>query len=582
MPRNGSGTYSLPQAAFTPGTTISSAAVNSDFSDIANALTGSVASDGQTPITGVFKFISGGISTPSVTFATDATSGLFSPATSELGLVAAGLGMIINGVAFTAATVAVNSGGNNYAVNDQVTLTNGINPIVIQVLTLSGSAINTISIVEAGRYITQPSNPVAQASTTGSGSGANFTVTWSGALAVTDLNNNALWQALGGTAFFANNIVNANSIAAFLGADSVSAYNLANSALGFNAPINLTLTATNPANALTVAVKTAVGTDPTPTNPVLIPLRDPTIANGDPVVLSVTSALSVATPTSAATLGVSNGTGQTSFRFWVVVFNNAGTPIMGLWNAVGTSSGLVTGINSLDEATPASSTALNGSSTSAGVFYTSGGTVTSKSFRILGYVDYAGGLVTPGTYTSLPTKVQLMGPTIRLPGSTVQLFTTQTSTVVTTTVIASAFVITTSAVPVTATMGGQFMSQAITPSFQGNVLEIESQAYLSANNIAQPGGIGLFLIQDATNTALTAAYVNPPTTSAIPLLMFVRLSYRMLAGTVSATTMKIFGGGGTSSTVAMNGDANTTAANTTAVLNGTQCNSYVTVKEIMT
>ena len=562
-----------------PNTTISSAAVNSDFSDIATALTQSISADGQTPLTGVIKFISGGISTPSVTFATDATSGLFSLTIGELGLVAGGLGMLINGVAFAAATVGVSSGGSSYAVNDQVTLTGGINPIVIQVLTLSGSAISTISIVEAGRYITQPSNPVGQASTTGSGSGATFTVTWSGALAVTDLNNNAIWQALGGTAFFTNNIVNANSITAFLGADTVSAYNLANSALGFNAPINLTLAATNPSNALTINIQTASGSTPTPTNPVLIPLRDPTIANGDPIILSVTSALSVATPTSGATLGVTNGSAQTSFRYWVVLFNNAGTPIMGLWNSVGTSSGLVTSINSLDESTPVSSTALNGSSTSAGVFYTSGGTVSSKSFRILGYVDYAGGLVTPGTFTSTPTKVQLMGPTIRLPGSTVQLFTTQTSTVVTTTVIASAFVITTSAVPVTATMGGQFMSQAITPSFQGNVLEIESQAYLSANNIAAPQGIGLFLIQDSTNTALTAGFM----TSAVAAeLNLVRLSYRMLAGTVSSTTMKIFGGGGSSSTVAMNGDANTTAANTTAVLNGTQCNSYVTVKEIMT
>lgn len=51
MARNGSGTYSLPQAPFVSGTVISSTAVNSDFSDIATALTQSIASDGQTPIT---------------------------------------------------------------------------------------------------------------------------------------------------------------------------------------------------------------------------------------------------------------------------------------------------------------------------------------------------------------------------------------------------------------------------------------------------------------------------------------------------------------------------------------------------
>jgi hypothetical protein len=48
MPRNGSGGYSLPEAAFTYDTVISETAVNSDLSDIANALTASIAKDGQT------------------------------------------------------------------------------------------------------------------------------------------------------------------------------------------------------------------------------------------------------------------------------------------------------------------------------------------------------------------------------------------------------------------------------------------------------------------------------------------------------------------------------------------------------
>lgn len=48
MARDGAGTYSLPQAPFVSGTVISSPAVNSDFSDIAAALTQSLAKDGQT------------------------------------------------------------------------------------------------------------------------------------------------------------------------------------------------------------------------------------------------------------------------------------------------------------------------------------------------------------------------------------------------------------------------------------------------------------------------------------------------------------------------------------------------------
>lgn len=47
MPRNGSGVYTLPEAPFSPNTVISSADVNSDFSDIATAMTASLARNGE-------------------------------------------------------------------------------------------------------------------------------------------------------------------------------------------------------------------------------------------------------------------------------------------------------------------------------------------------------------------------------------------------------------------------------------------------------------------------------------------------------------------------------------------------------
>jgi hypothetical protein len=53
MSRNGTGTYSLPAGnPVVTNTTISSTWANTSLSDIASALTGSVASDGQTPMTG--------------------------------------------------------------------------------------------------------------------------------------------------------------------------------------------------------------------------------------------------------------------------------------------------------------------------------------------------------------------------------------------------------------------------------------------------------------------------------------------------------------------------------------------------
>lgn len=51
MARNGSGTYSLPEAAFVYDTVISETAMNSNNADIATALTDSIAANGETPIT---------------------------------------------------------------------------------------------------------------------------------------------------------------------------------------------------------------------------------------------------------------------------------------------------------------------------------------------------------------------------------------------------------------------------------------------------------------------------------------------------------------------------------------------------
>ena len=87
MPRNGSGTYALPQAAFVSGTTISSSAVNSNLSDIAGQLTNSVAADGQTALTGNLN-----LGTHAITGATNITAS---------GTVAAGA-VTVNSVALPA------------------------------------------------------------------------------------------------------------------------------------------------------------------------------------------------------------------------------------------------------------------------------------------------------------------------------------------------------------------------------------------------------------------------------------------------------------------------------------------------
>jgi hypothetical protein len=60
MSRNGNGTYNLPAGnPVVTGTTISSTWANNTLADMANAITGSIAADGQTPITGALIGASG-------------------------------------------------------------------------------------------------------------------------------------------------------------------------------------------------------------------------------------------------------------------------------------------------------------------------------------------------------------------------------------------------------------------------------------------------------------------------------------------------------------------------------------------
>lgn len=89
MARNGSGTYTVPNS-FTPSTTIASADVNSNFTDIGSELTNSVAVDGQSVMTGALKAANGAVTTPSITFGSDLNTGLYRIGSDNIGVAVNG------------------------------------------------------------------------------------------------------------------------------------------------------------------------------------------------------------------------------------------------------------------------------------------------------------------------------------------------------------------------------------------------------------------------------------------------------------------------------------------------------------
>jgi hypothetical protein len=77
MPTSATGVYTLPVGAFVPGDLIKSADMNSDFSDIATALTGRLCVNGANGMAGAFLAADGTAAVPGISFAANPTTGFF-------------------------------------------------------------------------------------------------------------------------------------------------------------------------------------------------------------------------------------------------------------------------------------------------------------------------------------------------------------------------------------------------------------------------------------------------------------------------------------------------------------------------
>ena len=298
---------------------------------------------------------------------------------------------------------------------------------------------------------------------------------------------------------------------------------------GFNAPINLGLTASVGSSLLTVAVKTVAGADPSAGDPVLIPFRDSTNANGDPVWITVSSALSINTNAVGATLASQN---SKAFRFWVVAFNNAGTAVLALWHSGAGAATL--SLNPLNEGTLQSTTGISGGATSAGVFYTPNGTnLSSKAFRILGYVEYTSGLGTAGTYTAAPDIVQLFGPGIKKPGEILQVVTGSNQTAATT---ASATYAQMSSAP----------APTITPTSTTSVIEAELSSTINS------GGGNASNISWSRGTTANTNIIGSSPFYQVASVAPVSLKAFDAPGTTSSQTYTIQGKIGAAATLTLN------------------------------
>lgn len=303
---------------------------------------------------------------------------------------------------------------------------------------------------------------------------------------------------------------------------------------------NVALTAAVAANALTIALKDAAGSDPSAGSPANFWFRSPTAATGTPVNRQVTAASSLVI-SSGSTLGAASGT---PFKLWIVAFDDGGTIRLGVINCLGGTAPSLT-IYPLAQFGIASSTAEGGAggADSAQVFYT-GTAVTSKAYAVLGYMEWASGLTAAGTWDAGPTRIQMFGLGVPLPGTVVQRARSQTGAVATTTTVLP----NDDTIPQN-TEGGEFMTQAVTPSAASNLLRVSASFY---GGCSVNGAHAVALFQDATANALAASW-SPVANVAATQGHHVALSHLMRPGTTSSTTLKLRAGPASAGTLTFNG-----------------------------
>ena len=333
---------------------------------------------------------------------------------------------------------------------------------------------------------------------------------------------------------------------------------------GGQAMVNGTLVASVNANALTFAIKTLAGTDPSPTDPVYIIFRNATSATGDYTVLGLTAATSF-TVSSGSTLGSSDG----KFRIWVVGFNDGGTFRLGVIQCVSGTAHPVLSARTVDSIYPlagqgiASSTAEGGAggADTAGTFYT-GVAVTSKAYAVLGYATYEVAM-TAGAYATVPSRLDPFRVGMPLPGYVIQTKRTVTGAVATgTTTIPND-----DTVPQDSE-GDQYMTVELDPDSGANAIRLQAVVN-GAISAGSPMAAALY------RTAETQAYVAVQQEAAANVPKQLHLDYLLLAPATTNTIYEVRAGPSTAGTMTFNGVS-------AGRKYGGVMNSYIQADEIMT
>jgi hypothetical protein len=290
-------------------------------------------------------------------------------------------------------------------------------------------------------------------------------------------------------------------------------------------------------NALTIAIKTAAGNDPSASDRVYCAFPNATTTSGNYVLRAITSALSLVI-SNGSTLGAS--TAAVAFRLYAILFDDAGTVRLGAINC-SFDPGV---IKPLTGTGTASSTAEGGAGAadSAGVFYTATA-VSSKQYRAIGSLDWISGLATPGAWAVSADPVRMLSQNSPMPGMSIQenAGINQNGGSTGTTLIP----FDNTKPQVTEGITGGFLN--ITGTSVCNFFEVEYEFNL-AHSVTTEMTLALFL--DGAANAIAAVWAYAPTANK-PIR--IHLKHRFRVPNTSGTTVEARFGAGQAGTTTLNG-----------------------------
>jgi hypothetical protein len=310
------------------------------------------------------------------------------------------------------------------------------------------------------------------------------------------------------------------------GANTITPSMYAAAAISFGATmLNGIIVPAVASNALTFAIKTLGGGDPSPTDPAFFMFRSATAGSGSYSVIEVTAALSTTVP-AGNTLGFANGNPGC---LWLVAINNSGTVSLAVVNCLTQTSGTPNAIFPLAGFAIANITAFGGGANNAGVLY-GAGSLSSVPYSILGCATWEPGniLATAGQWNVGPSRTELYLPGVPLPGAMLQqsltLFGTNTTNA-------------------TGTPTNSVVTAQIVPTSSANVIDIYAQGQLT-NSIDTDGAL-IRLVRGSTPIGMGNCQVIAPAGSGGASIPISWLDFPASLGTQTYTVQVWASVGGT-------------------------------------